>query len=325
MPLVVNAQNDSIIFRNGNTMIGEMKSLQNGVLTVRTGYSKNDFTIKWLEIYKIMSNTRLLLTLKDGRRINGRIQSNADGTQVIISDEGMSDLTIKLDDIVSFTGLKSAFWSRFKASIDIGVSFTKANNLKQFSGRSAVGYLADRWQLDANFNTLNSKQDSITDTKRTDAAIYYKYFLQHDWFLGTSISFLSNTEQALKLRTTGKLGAGKLIVHTNKTYWGIGTGLSFNNESFTNETTGRNSLEAYFGTELNLFDIGDFSLLSNWYVYPSLTESGRWRSDFQLDAKYAFLKNFYFKAGTTVNYDNEPAVAGKEFDYVVQFTIGWQL
>ena len=324
-PLFTHAQKDSIVFRNGNTMIGEIKSLRNGVLTVETDYSDNDFTIKWSEIQKLFSQTRFLMTLEDGRRINGTVRSSINNGRVIIRDTGTPDLEVAMDDIVSVTGLKSDFWSRMSASIDVGISLTKANNLRQFSVRSAVGYLADRWQIDASFNTLTSKQDSIAATKRTDAALSYKYFLQHDWFLGTSVSFLSNTEQALKLRTTGKLGAGKLLVHTNRTYWGVGAGLSFNNESFSNETPGRNSLEAYFGTELNLFDIGDLSLLSNWYVYPSLTESRRWRSDFQFDAKYDFLEDFYVKAGTTINYDNKPAVAGKELDYVFQFTVGWEL
>ncbi|GAO44009.1 hypothetical protein FPE01S_03_00480 [Flavihumibacter petaseus NBRC 106054] len=319
------AQKDSVIFKNGNTIVGEMKSLNNGVLTMETSFSKNDFTIKWSEIRSVFSDTRFLITLADGRRINGNLKSRPDSGRVVTADPGRTDIEVALEDIVFIKGLKSDFWSRAKASIDVGMSLTKANNLRQFSVRSAVGYLADRWQLDANFNTLFSKQDSVEDTKRTDAAINYKYFLQHDWYLGASLSFLSNTEQALRLRTTGKIGGGKLLKHTNKSYWGVGGGLSVNNESFTNETPARNSLEAYAGTELNLFDIGDLSLLSSWYVYPSLTESGRWRSDFSFDAKYEFWKDFYFRAGTTVNYDNQPAVAGKETDFVFQFTVGWSL
>ena len=34
--------------------------------------------------------------------------------------------------------------------------------------------------------------------------------------------------------------------------------------------------------------------------------------------------DFYLKTGLTLNYDNKPAVAGKESDYVLFFTIGWQ-
>ena len=52
-----------------------------------------------------------------------------------------------------------------------------------------------------------------------------------------ALNTLKNTEQALKLRFTGKLGGGKYVIHTNKSYWGIGAGGSYNNESFTNGTS----------------------------------------------------------------------------------------
>ncbi len=306
-------------------MVGEIKALNNGVLTIETPYSKNDFTIKWNEIAQLYSRTRLLMTLHDGRRINGTLASLPERNTVRISDSGINDLDVKLDDIVYLKGLKSKFWSRLSAYIDVGLSITKANNLRQFSIRSGVGYLADRWQLNVSYNGLKSSQDSVASTNRTDAAINYKYFLQHDWYLASSVSFLSNTEQALNLRTTAKLGGGKFFVHSNKTYFGAGAGFSYNNESFTNETQSRNSMEVYIASELNLFDIGDLSLLTNIYIYRSLTESGRWRSDFQFDAKYEFWEDFYVKFGTTVNFDNRPAVAGKDFDYVFQFTVGWEL
>jgi len=169
-----------------------------------------------------------------------------------------------------------------------------------------------------------SSQDSVAETKRTEGGISAKYFLQKDWYLAASLNFLSNTEQALNLRTTGKLGIGKYLVHTNKQYWGLGTGLSLNNESFTNGIASRSSLEGYFGSEL-FFDIGDLNLLSNIWVYPSFTENGRWRTDFIFDAKYDLPLDFYIKAGFTLNYDNRPAVKGKETDYVLAFSVGWEL
>ena len=210
-------------------------------------------------------------------------------------------------------------------NVDVGLSFSKANNLNQLTINSKAGYLADKWQLDVYFNTSSSSQDSVETTKRMDAGVTYKYFLQKDWFLLVSPNFLSNTEQALKLRSTGKLGAGKFLIHTNKAYWSAGGGVSFNNESFTNGTPKRNSMEAYGGTELNFFDIGDLNLFSSLYVYPSLTESGRLRTDFRIDSKYDLPLDFYLKLGLTLNYDNRPAVSGNETDYILAFTIGWEL
>ena len=319
------AQHDSLILKSGDKIVGEIKSMDKGVLTIETGYSKSDFTIEWSGIKQIYSKSIFLVTLTDGRRINGYVQSVDAANKVTITTAAGEKIESLLDDIVYLKGLKSDFWSRVKANLDIGLSLSKANNLNQLNINSRIGYLADRWQLDLYFNTNNSSQDSVETTKRMDAGVTYKYYLQKDWYLLVAPSFLSNTEQSLKLRTTGKLGAGKFFTHTNKAYWGAGGGLSFNAETFDNGTPGRKSLEAYGGTELNLFDIGDLNLFSSLFIYPSLTESGRVRTDFKFDAKYDLPLDFYVKLGLTVNYDNQPAVTGNETDYVIGFTIGWEL
>jgi len=320
-----NAQHDSLVLKNGNIIVGELKSLDKGVITIETDYSDNDFTIEWSGIKEIYVRSMFLITLEDGTRINGKFESVSRGDTINITDaDGKQTQTVH-DDIVYLKGLKSDFWSRVHASIDVGLSISKANNLKQYNVRSAVGYLADKWLVDLYYNDTRSSQDSVADTKRTEAGASYTYFLPRDFYAVGSLSTLSNTEQALELRLNAKAGVGKYFIHTNRSYLGVGGGLSLNNESFTNGTPKRTSLEGYFGGEVNLFDIGDFSLLSNIYFYPSFTESGRWRTDFKLDTKYDLPLDFYIKLGLTLNYDNKPAVVGKETDYVYTFSIGWEL
>ncbi|HEY6504472.1 MAG TPA: DUF481 domain-containing protein [Chitinophagaceae bacterium] len=323
--MIAKAQKDSLVLKNGNVIVGEIKSMDKGVLVIETSYSKSDFTIEWDGIKEIYSKSRFLITLKNGNRINGTFKSVESGSKIEITGEDGEKTETMLEEMVYLKGLKSDFWSRAYGNIDLGINITRANNLRQYSVRSRFGYLADKWQIDFFYDDIRSKQDSVANTKRTEGGIALKYFLQKDWYVNTSVNFLSNTEQALKLRTTGKLGAGKYVVHTNKKYWGLGAGVAFNNESFTNDTEGRNSLEGYFGTELNLFDIGDLSLLSNIYVYPSFTEKGRWRTDFTFDTKYDLPLDFYIKLGITLNYDNRPAIVGNETDYVIVFSVGWEL
>ncbi len=320
----VSAQNDSLILSNGNVMVGEMKSMDKSVLVIETDYSKNDFNVEWSGIKKIYTLNRFLITLRDGTRINGSIRSTDTGSVVIEGTEG-EKIETALIDIVYIKALETDFWSRAYASIDLGINLTKANNLRQYSMRSTAGYLADRWALDMYYNDIRSRQDSVEDTKRTEGGATYKYYLPRDWFLISSMNLLSNTEQALQLRSIANLGAGKFLVHTNKSYWGLVGGLSYNHETFSNDTPERNSAECFFGSELNIFDVGDLDLFSTWYAYPSLTEAGRWRSDFKLDTKYDLPLDFYIQMGLTLNYDNRPAVQGNEMDYVFVISFGWKL
>jgi hypothetical protein len=318
------AQTDSLVMTNGDFMVGEIKSMDKGVLYIETLYSDKDFNVKWNEVKEVFSTTRFLITLEDGLRINGILNTDKEG-KVIIHDESGFTTESSMENVVNLVGLKSEFWSRVDASVDLGFSFTKANHLKQGTANIATGYQGDKWATALFFSLFRSIQDSITPTRRNEAGINYKYFLQDDWYLILDGNYLSNTEQALQARYTGKAGAGKFLVHSNRLYWGAGGGISLNLEQFTNETPNRSSAEAWGGSELNMFDTGDLSLLSSLYVYPSLTESGRIRSDFKVDTKYEFASDFYVKFNLTLNYDNKPAVAGNETDYVYGISLGWEL
>jgi hypothetical protein len=225
--IATQAQKDSLVLKNGDVIVGEIKSMDKGVLTIETDYSKNDFTVEWDGIKEIYSKSHFLVTLKNGQRINGTVESAEAGKKIIINGDDGSKTETTLEEMVYLKGLKSDFWSRVHASIDAGLSFTKANNLKQYNVRSKIGYLADKWQTDIFYDDTRSSQDSVKETKRTEGGIAGKYYLPKDWYLAASLNFLSNTEQALNLRTTGKLGIGKYIVHTNKQYWGPWYGFVF--------------------------------------------------------------------------------------------------
>ncbi|MHA7131263.1 DUF481 domain-containing protein [Algoriphagus namhaensis] len=327
--------------KNKNYIVGEIKSMDRGILTVETDYSDSDFKITWEEIAEIYSKTSFLITLTDGTRYNGKINTSSNGmvridyfnpeTVIRLSKSEKKNqetdriALVAVDDIVYLNSIDEGFWSRLSASIDFGWSLTRANDLRQVNLRSGLGYLADRWKLSTSANTLRSTQNDVEDVKRTDADVTFNYFLPKDWFLSYNVSFLSNTEQLIKLRTGNKVGIGKYLVHTNSTYFGFQVGANFNNEVYFDETPDRQSGEAYIGSELNLYDIGDLNLLTNIAAYPSFSESGRFRTDFKLDVKYEFLSDFYVSLGTTLNYDNQPVEGAATLDYIFQTTVGWSL
>jgi len=321
-----NAQKDSLVFHNGNYMVGEVKTMDRGVLTVKTNYSDSDFKIEWEGVREIYTVTYFLITLSDGRRYNGYINS-FDSEIIALTTSKGEKVEVNQDQIVWLDDVDQGFWSQLYASIDVGFDLTKANDFRQVSTRATLGYLAERWNLDGSYNTLFSRQKETEDVKRTDGGVSFRYFLPKDWYPYASVNFLSNTEQSLKLRTSGSLGMGNYVIHTNRTYWGFNLGANFNNESFTIDTIpDRKSWEGAIGTELNMFDVGDLSLFTKVFAYPGLTEKGRWRTDFNFDAKYEmpFDDDFYLKFGVTVNYDNQPVEAGKETDYIFHTGFGWE-
>jgi hypothetical protein len=319
-------QHDSLILKNKDVIVGEIKLLDKGVLVLETDYSDSDFTIEWLQVKELYTVTRFLIGLKNGERINGKINYHNDSSRLMVLNDDDVQLLVLLEDVVFLRQIKTNFWGRMKFNLDLGLTITKANNLKQFSIRTAAGYAAERWQIDATYDLLRSVQDNVAATKRADGRLRYQYYFKHDWFISAAITSLSNTQQAIQLRTTAKLGPGRMMWQTNKKYWGVGLGIASNNEKFTTtQAQNRKSWEAYVASELNLFDVGDINLLSTIYVYKGLTQPQRWRTDVKLDLKVDLPYDFYIKPGITLNYDNRPAIINRDLDYVFMFGIGWEL
>jgi len=319
------AQIDSLYLANNEILIGELKSMNRNVAVMETDYSDADFKIVWDKIKRLATQSQFLITLKSGDRYFGSLKGNS--TKVMIYTDTTSVNAGSIENIVYLKELDQSFWERLNASLSLGYNYTKANNLSQFSIRSHLTYATRKWLSSVNYNQIFSEQNEANTTRRLDAKALFNYFFKKKWFAAAEINWLSNTEQNINLRTLSKLGIGRYMIQTNTMYWAFQTGVSFNNESFNvdNNLIYNNSAEAYLGTEANLYDIGDLNLLARAVVYPSITESKRFRTDLNFDVQYDLPLDFFIQLGISLNYDNQPAQDGSETDYVFQTTFGWSL
>ena len=105
---------------------------------------------------------------------------------------------------------------------------------------------------------------------------------------------------------------------------GTSAGLAMTNENFIDDTPAKNRSELYLGVGFNKYDIGDLSLLTSAVLYPSLTESGRYRADFNFDMKYDLPLDLYIKMSLTYNYDNQPVEGASDSGYVFTTSFGWE-
>lgn len=329
LPLM--GQSDTLVLNNGDQIVGEIKEMSRGVLTLETDYSDSDFQIEWEKIKTIKSRQLYSISLSNRQLLtNTLIRTLAPGSFFLESEDGKREAG--LEEIVYIRQLEDDFWSRMSAQVDVGYSLTRANNLRQFNASAVVGYKDEHWVSTANYRQVLSSQDEAPSVRRIDGGLMADYAFRNGAFLGARLNILSNTQQNLDLRTTGVIGAGYYLARSNKLYWNAFAGPALNVENFGGisdmnvpSTSDRESIEAVVGSELNLFDIGDLSLFTNIYWYPSLTEEGRYRVDYKFDVKYDLPLDFYLQAGLTLNFDNQPAAGASESDYVIITGFGWEL
>ncbi len=322
------AQNDTLIFNNGDIIVGEVKDMKRGVVKIETDYSKSDFTAEWKKVSAVRSLELYSVALRD-KSIYPSVTIGTVSPGKLILTDGPFTRSVDVGDIVYFRHVSRKFIDRLNASVDLGFSLTKANNLKQFNASANLGYNTENWSLGASYRQVGSTQDDVESITRAETAVNADYSLQKGIYLGSGVNMLSSSELQLKLRTTAVAGVGYFLVRSNTMYWSWFLGGAANIEDVyempEEPSADRESFEGIISTEFNIFDFGDLKLITNIKWFPSITESGRHRVDFKFDTSYDLPLDFYVKAGLTYNFDNKPAPGVTDTDYVIVTGFGWKL
>ncbi len=316
-------QNDSIWMKNNDLLVGELKSLSKSVVTLKTEYSDKDFQIDFDEISRFTTENIYVVNLTDNTRHTGKIKAVGPGKlQIRYANALVREINIQ--EIIFLSEIDQKFWNRFTGTIDIGFNLAKTNNNVQLTSAGKLKYSSDNYNSTFSFNTLVSDQDNVDRIERTEFGLRGRKFLKK-WYVEADINYLSSTELGIQNRINPGLGAGRTLITTNKLYWAAGGGLNYNIEEYFDPTQNKESVEVKLLTQFEMFNFSDLSVFTTIAGYPSLSEKGRFRLDYNLTFKYDLPFEFYIKTDFTLNYDNQPPATGTQSDYVLSTGFGWEL
>jgi hypothetical protein len=323
MSTMLCAQNDSIRLKNNDVLVGEIKTLNKSVLTFKTSYSDKDFKIDFNDVISLSTSKLCVVYLTNRSSITGRIKQLSPGKVLIISKEGVA-YEVAIREIIQLQEIDEQFWSRFSGALDVGFNLAKTNNNRQLTYAGNLKYSSDKWNSKFNFNVLYSERDDTERIERKTISLVSQRYLKQ-WYVSGEVSYLQSTELGIKNRITPNLGLGRLLIVTNKLYWIVGTGITYNIEDFFDTQLNKQSTELQLLTQFDMFNFEKLNFTTRVIGYPSLSEKGRFRLDYNFVLKYDLPYDFYIKAEFTLNYDNQPAVVGSFTDYVFSSGFGWEL
>ena len=322
----ISAQTDTLITNDNNILVGEIKEMVNGVLSMKTSYSDKDFKIEWLEVRKISSSRNYRIILTNRIRLSGTIIMQQSSNNMIVSDEKMGDVKLSTKDIVNIKYIGSgSLLDILNLYLDIGYTFTNTNKLSQFNSSIKGDYYREKWGVLGNYTSIQSVQRGVSPTKRSDASIGYKWIYYNGNFASITGEFFSNNEQSLDLRSNYDISVGRYFVRTNKIYFNSSIGVAYSKENFLEGIQNRESFEGKWQIEYNMFDLGDIDLFTNLTFYPSITEQYRLRTNVDLTAKYDLPRDFYIKFSYNLKYDTKPYDGVEPNDFVFSTGVGWEL
>ena len=228
--------------------------------------------------------------------------------------------------VVGITPMGDGWWERIDGSLDVGFSFTKANDATQWNLAGDAKRRGERLGASINFSSLFTSQEGIENTSRQVLGIQVQRFLPRRWLLAVLAQFLQNEELQLDLRSVVGAGGGRYLIQNNRTVLSLLGGVSLTRERFTGPDPSDSNAEVLAVLEFQTFTFDDpeTDISATLSVVPSLTDAGRVRIDLDTRVRREILSDLYWSISFFDSYDSDPGVEDAERnDYGLVSSLGW--
>jgi len=311
-----------IIHVNGDSINGDVKGFERGKLEFEIPGGSATF-IEFDDLAAIASSDYWEIEFDDQTRTFGSLAPGEEpGLVRIVSADGTRE--VPLASIVQLTSLNASFWSKWDGFLEFGFSFAKANSVTNYTLGAKADYRGERWAAGLALDSRLNSQENAETTSRHQLNATAVRLLPHTWFTGLYGQAERNQELDLDLRLLLGAIAGRDILQSNRVEWRWLAGLLWNRETYASLDPNQ-SVEALLATYFNFFTFGDWenSIDSSLLVYPSLTESGRVRVDFDISYRQDLFKDFYLRLSFYDQYDSRPPEGANSNDFGTTIAVGW--
>ncbi len=323
-PVSARPKTDVLILKNGDRISCEIKTLTRGKIQVKTD-SMGTLDIEWLDVVGIKSEYFYRVEDTNGTRYFGVLEKKEQETTLRVASMG-TVASIEKVNVVEITPIQKSFWEKIDGSLSVGYSYTRASRVAEFTFNWANRYVAERNLFDLGANsTITNKGGEEGTTQRIDLTFSYVRLLKKKWTGNTSISVSRNDELDLDRRLLVTATTGVSPIKNNHDILLFSTGLAGNAETSTNG----NKTQSFEGVLMASYSRFNYNtpktdISTALKFYPSLTESGRYRVNYDLSFRREIVSNLFFDLSYYLEYDSKASSGeGEKKDYGIVTSIGW--
>jgi len=316
---------DVVTLLNGDKITGEVKYLRVGILTYSTD-NMETVSIQWNKIKSISTQNYFEVEIADGRVFFGSIApSDNEGMMTV---KGVTlDHNLFMKYIVRINRIKESFWDILDGYIKFGFSFTKASQIGQISLGGNAKYRTKINVSELSLNSVITTTEKEATSSKNDLSFSYQHNLEQEWFAAGIASLQENSELGIKLRTSLGGGIGNNFIQSQNQWLYTLAGLSINREVKTDQTEATFNVEGLINAQYQLFkyDHPKANLLTYIYVFPSLSDLGRYRFNYNAQLSWEIFIDFYWDLTFYYEYDNEPqSENSSQSDYRIDTSIKFE-
>lgn len=324
--LVSQKLSDSLFFRNGSIIIGEVKTIKLGVINFDPD-DANDITVQLIKLKTISASGVIfrIETTADLVYYGRLIPSLKDGFVRIVHDRDTVEQQIeKISVLYPF---KDAFLDRFSGNATLGYTYTRSSNFGRVNFDLAASYLTRKDEITFGATGIYSLSDTAFSRDQEDVNFKYNYYLGPTWFLTAFISYQRNLELGISRRYQQGLGIGNKFITTRHIYGWLRTGVAINQQQSTDGVKSGTLTELFGQVQFNFFrfTVPKISFDFSQSVFYSLSQKDRIRNSGQTNLSWELISDFNLDLGFYNNYDSKPpASAISTFDFGIIFGVSYK-
>jgi len=310
--------------RNGDNVTGEIKKLDRGILDYKTD-DMGTLAIDWKMVDFIESKDRFDVETRWGQHFVGTLEKGEEKRQAIIITAD-ARATLALTDIVRINPLEASFLKRLKGYIDAGFSYQAANNFAELTFGGEVNHRTEKWSNKLNGSIYVRRQKDGSDTTRSNLDYALMRIFRNRWSGAAFGSLEQNDELDLVLRALAGVGGGRYFVQSNNLLFLVFGGLTTSREKKTGDEQFHTNLEAMLSGSFEAFRYvsPNLDFTTSLVLFPSLTEFGRIRLNFDARLRYELLHDFYVGLTVFDKLDADLRSGGdRANDFGIDTTISW--
>jgi hypothetical protein len=303
---------------------GDIVSLEFGILTLKTD-NMSTLSIEWPAVRSVTSKFDFAIERSGGAKYHGVIATSADGADLMIESEGGA-VRVPMQQVERISRFSPNFWDRINGALAVGFSYTKSSAIQVGSVNFNSNYRSTTIDGTLAFSANTTKDSSGKTTNRALLTSGVQFLQQSRNFWGLLGSLERDQALGIDARLTGGAALGRRFVQsTYAEVTGI-AGLVATEEWIVDDPTSKTSLEAVVGGSWQVFKFVDpkTRLDLGLYVFPSLTERGRYRSTGNLAVTHKFPHDITLGLTGYLSYDNQPPEpTAEKSDYGMTLNVGW--
>ncbi len=315
---------DEVVLKNGEKLIGTVKSAAGGTL-VFASESLGTVKVPFDKIVTFTSDAPVALHLVDGTVTSARIEAGSEGTVALVAD-GAPPRPLSIADIEK-ANPPSVKWT---GSVTAGLVVTRGNSDTQSANVDAAAERrgeVDRIRAGAGYVEARQKND-VTKEMDTTARIYrangqYDYFFSDTFYAYANARGERDAIAEVDLRFIGGVGAGQQWVEGDDFNLSTEEGISYFAEKFRNMTPSKESAASRFAYRVDGKPFDAVKLFHDTEWIHGLEESGDDLVTTQGGFRSSVTGSLFFEAKVQVNWDNTPAAGAERTDVRYILGLGW--